>query len=286
VLRDLQTANNQLQSQHAEISHQKAELSAQALVLEDQNEDLVRHHAFQNKVLSILSHDLRTPFNSLKAMLDLVQDGRLSLAETTSVFGLLSKEMDTHSNMLQNLLEWAKAQLSGTRVSLEPVDLQLLVADTLEQASPESERKNITLVNMVPDATILLTDWERMNFVLRNLVMNAIKYTYAGGEVKVAVTGDAGGIRISVKDNGMGIAPRYLKHLFTPQRFSTLGTGKEKGTGLGLMLCQEFVESLHGKISVETESGKGSTFTIWLPTGPESHPQTQHKAAATEAGKF
>jgi len=262
----LQEANQLLQSQHIEITRQKNELATQAVKLKTQNEQLEKHNNFKNKIFSIISHDLRTPFGSIKGVLDLVQSQPMTADEVQPIFKLLSKDVDVSMNMLNNLLVWSKAQLTETSIVIQPVNLQQLAEENMQLAASKAEEKNIRIINTVAPHAVALADKERLNFVLRNLVMNAIKFTFEGGEIELHAVQEAEDkIVLAVSDNGKGIAPRHLLKLFTNERFTTLGTAREKGTGLGLMLCQEFVESLQGKIMVKSEEGLGSTFYIKLP---------------------
>jgi signal transduction histidine kinase len=259
-------ANHLLQGQHLEISRQKNELAAQALKLRTQNGQLEKHNNFKNKVFSIISHDLRSPFGSIKSVLDLVQSEQLPTDALPPIFKLLSKDVEVSMNMLNNLLVWSKAQLTETNITLQPVNLQQLAEENIQLVASKAEQKNIKLVNEIEPTAVALADKERLNFVLRNLIMNAIKFTFDGGEIKLHALPEAENkIAIAVSDTGKGISPHHLLKLFTEERFTTLGTAREKGTGLGLMLCKEFIESLQGKIMVKSEEGTGSTFLIKLP---------------------
>ncbi|WP_026462344.1 tetratricopeptide repeat-containing sensor histidine kinase [Adhaeribacter aquaticus] len=274
-------ANEQLQVQHAEITNQQKELSAQAIVLKEQNQQLEQHNLFKNKIFSIISHDLRAPFGTVKGILDMVQAKNLSTEEIQHIFLLLSKDVNASINMLNNLLVWSKAQLAESKVNLEPTSLRRLVADNLQLISQLSDQKQLELINQVPDNLIVLTDKERLNFVLRNLIQNAMKFSSAGGYIKIEAKEDEEYLAIAVEDKGKGIAVKNLPKLFAEERFTTLGTQKEKGSGLGLKLCKEMLESLHGQIIVASEEGSGSSFTILLPNPALLMLQDKEKALVT-----
>ncbi|KAA5545015.1 tetratricopeptide repeat-containing sensor histidine kinase [Adhaeribacter rhizoryzae] len=262
----LQEANRLLQSQHTEISRQKNALADQTLKLQEQNEQLEKHHQFKNKIFSIISHDLRTPFGSIKGVLDLVQSHHLPAEEVQPVFKLLSKDVDLTMNMLHNLLIWSRAQIAEKNIALQPINLQQLAQENIELAASQAKQKNISIVNKVDEQAVALADKEQLNFVLRNLLMNAVKFTFEGGEIKVSA-GEAtdDNITLVVSDNGKGISQANLTKLFTKDRFTTLGTAREKGTGLGLMLSKEFIESLQGTLVIKSTEGVGSTFVVTLP---------------------
>ena len=167
--------------------------------------------------------------------------------------------------MINNLLAWSKTQLTGDKLNIKPTDLYFLTEENMDLTAARAKEKNIRIINDVPDDTIILTDKERLNIVIRNLLANAVKFTPGGGEVRLHVQEQPHAITLVVSDNGMGIPEKYLSRLFADQRFTTLGTSKEKGTGLGLMLCKELMDGLRGQIMVESREGKGSSFSIVLP---------------------
>ncbi|QCR21811.1 tetratricopeptide repeat-containing sensor histidine kinase [Pontibacter sp. SGAir0037] len=273
----LQEVNSHVQAKNVKISRQKAEILTQSKVLRKQNEQLEEHSQFKNKVFSIISHDLRAPFLSVKGILKLVERKSMSEKEIKHIFSLLSKDMDVSLTMLNNLLIWSKTQMEGSSLQLQPLELYPIIEENIQVASPHAEAKQIRLQHEVEPALFALADKERLNFVLRNLLMNAIKFTHEGGIIRVKASSSEAALSISVIDSGKGIAAADLPKLFTDQRYTTLGTAKEKGTGLGLMLCKEFVDNLKGSITVESEEGIGSTFTFTLPKSVIVVAEKQHQ---------
>jgi len=261
----LQKANSRMQLQNQEINRQKEEISSQTERLKIQNEQLERDNNFKNKIFSIISHDLRSPFVSMSAFINLMQANASVSAEMKPIFGLFSRDIDIIINMINNLLAWSKTQLSGEKLNMKLTDLYFLTEENRDLIAAGAKEKNIRIINEVPDDTIILTDKERLNIIIRNLLANAIKFTPSGGEVRLYVEEQLHSIALVVKDNGLGIPDKYLSKLFAEQRFTTLGTLKEKGTGLGLMLCKELIEGMQGKITVESQEGKGSSFFVILP---------------------
>jgi signal transduction histidine kinase len=253
--------------QHQEISRQKNEIASQARILQQQNDQLEKHHNFRNKIFTIISHDLRAPFNSVRGLLDLLQSQCLSANEITNVFGLLGRDIDATAAMLNNLLAWSRAQLKGSNINWQSVNLQQLAADNIHLADAQAALKNIRIRNEVPPHLMAFTDQERLSFVLRNLLANAMKFTFVNGEIKLQAREKDGKVEIAVSDNGQGISSKNIARLFTEERFSTPGTSHEKGTGLGLMLSKEFIETLKGDITVESRLEQGSVFRVLLPSG-------------------
>lgn len=261
----LQEANNQMQLQNKEINRQKEEISAQSVMLRRQNEQLEKDNSFKNKVFSIISHDLRSPFISITGFINLLQVKPLTSDEIKPVFEIFGQEINLITNMINNLLFWSKAQLTGDKLNLELTDLYFQAENNIELVTAEANKKDIRIINDILDDSIILTDKERLNFIIRNLLVNAVKFTPKGGEIRLRVEEQSHTITLFVDDNGLGIPDKNFAKLFTGQRFSTLGTSKEKGTGLGLLLCKELMESLHGQIAVESTEGLGSSFSLIMP---------------------
>ncbi|PSR56290.1 hypothetical protein AHMF7605_23715 [Adhaeribacter arboris] len=268
----LREANHQMVAQNKEIKQQKATLFSQSQILQKQNALLESHNGFKTRVFSIISHDLRAPFGSIKGILNLINTQNLSQEDLTMLFTVLSKEMDHSLEMMESLLLWSKSQLSGSNVVLKSVSVQPVVADNLQLLTASAEQKGILLVNAVPENTFIHTDKERLNFVIRNLIQNAIKFTSTGGLVKIEAEEQENQVNILISDTGKGISAKNLSRLFTEDRFTTLGTLNEKGSGLGLMLCKELMESVQGRIQVESQEGQGSTFIIVLPKASSIEP--------------
>jgi len=261
----LQEANNRMYLQNKEIKRQKEEISAQTVMLQQQNQQLEKNNNFKTKIFSIISHDLRSPFMSMSAFINLMQGNKAISPETQPIIDIFGRDISIITNMINNLLAWSKAQLDGDKLNMALTDLYFLAEENIDLAAAGAKEKNIRLVNHVPDDTIILTDKERVNIIIRNLIANAVKFTPGGGEIHLHVQEQSHTISLIVSDNGRGIPDKYLNKLFSEQRFTTLGTSKEKGTGLGLMLCKELVEGLQGQITVESQEGKGSSFAVVLP---------------------
>lgn len=262
--RKLRTYSLELEEKNRLIQHNAAQLDALNQTMQQQNSSLEEANQLKNKLFSIISHDLRGPLSSVKGVLDLLLNKNYSEAEGARILSLMRKEMEGVMALLHNLLLWSKAQLAGEEVELLPTDLHNLISENLALATGIAQQKNITIYNEVSPGTLALADRERLSFVLRNLLMNALKFTYEGGEVRVRAEVRNSMLALSVQDNGKGIAAADLNKLFSAQRFTTLGTAKEKGTGLGLMLSKDFVESMNGSIQVSSLEGEGTTFYVLL----------------------
>ena len=235
--------------------------------LREQEVKLRELNAQKDKFFSIIAHDLKSPFNSIVGFSELLmeqinENNYNGIDEYAKIIGQSSKQA---MDLLMNLLEWSRAQTGRMQFKPENFDLVELVGENMMLFGLIAAQKAISISKVLPNELIIFADKQMISTILRNLISNAIKFTNQGGEIAISAEKTAKEIFISVSDNGMGIAPERLEKLFSIGKSdSTLGTNKEKGTGLGLILCKEFVESHGGKIWVESKQGKGSTFYVTL----------------------
>ncbi|MCC5930853.1 MAG: sensor histidine kinase [Cyclobacteriaceae bacterium] len=232
--------------------------------LHHQREQLKEANLFKDKVFSVISHDLKSPISNLSALIELLQLESLSPSEKFKIFESLNLALKNTRHLLDNILAWANPGKSAVD-RFEKVFISGLVDEIFNLFSMQAENKNIRLNNKVQPDLLLLTDKGMLMIILRNLVSNAIKFTRKNGDVSVYIENSNGKTSINVKDSGMGMTPETQKKLFkTNEHFSTRGTNNEKGTGIGLMLCKEFVEKLNGTILVSSQPEEGSIFTVEL----------------------
>lgn len=230
-----------------------------------QAEQLNNLNAAKDKLFSIISHDLRAPVASLKALMSIMGKSNLSEKEFASTIEKLKTRLDSVYDDLDNMLEWAQSQLKGLQVNTESFDLRLLADLKIELFRETARIKNITLINDIEKGSYVLADKNHISLVLRNLLANAIKFTPHGGCVRVYCEGHDEQMEIFISDSGIGMCPDELKRLFdTSTHFTKRGTNDEKGAGIGLLLTKEFIENNGGSLSVQSEPGKGSTFSFSL----------------------
>lgn len=243
------------------------------LLLEHQDEikkrsqELEQLNQVKDKFFSIISHDLRSPINALSGILDLMAKDQISPTE----FSTLNKELRLQFNhtktLINNLLDWTLLQMDKLKIQVEKIDLHVLADNNIKLLS-SLHYKEIKITNKVTPLSFALGDSNMINLVVRNLLTNAIKFSEAGDLIEVDAKLDGENYIVSVKDSGVGISPEVQKILFEKTSgYSTRGTANEKGTGLGLILCKEFVERNGGKIWLESELGKGSTFFFTIKKG-------------------
>ncbi|MBM3435270.1 MAG: tetratricopeptide repeat protein [Bacteroidetes bacterium] len=222
----------------------------------------------RDKFFSIIAHDLKNPFSGLLGFSDLlVRNIEMKDRQTLKTYAeTLYKSINHTYQLVENLLDWSRSQRNILEIFTEDLSIHETVSNTLSVLSSLAREKKITLINEVPKDVVIQTDRHILTTILRNLISNAIKFTGDNGRVEINARLKEQGVLISVTDNGTGIEKGNVHNLFKMNYVSsTSGTHDEPGTGLGLMLCQEFVEKLDGKIWVESELGKGSTFSFFLP---------------------
>jgi PAS domain S-box-containing protein len=225
-------------------------------------------NATKDKFFSILAHDLRSPFNNILGFSEILKNEvkDLDIDSIEQYAGIIHSSALNTFQLLNSLLDWARTQQGA--IPFNPIKLLLKQIVNSEFAGLEiqSLHKQIELVEDIPDNFIITADENMLRTCLRNLISNAIKFSNKFGEVKVIANLQEGQAMISVIDQGIGMSQETIDKLFRIETsFSTRGTLKEKGTGLGLILCKEFIHKHGGEICVDSEIGKGSTFTFNLP---------------------
>jgi two-component system, sensor histidine kinase LadS len=241
------------------------EVKLRTVEIQQQNLELEEVNHVKDKLLSVVSHDIRGPLGSLHLALNLVKSGSLSAEEFQKVSEDLEARLTHTTEFIDNLLQWAKLQMRGETFEPDRLDLSKLAEESVKLIEPESARKNILIKNHFQGELECYADLNMIRSVFRNLLTNAIKFTKPNGTISLNAYGVDNRIIISVADSGVGIPEKNKGKLFTISSVATQGTKQEKGTGLGLLLCKEFVEKNGGTIWFESEEGKGTTFYFSLP---------------------
>ncbi len=257
---------NQLQEQAILLEEQQEQLESQKSILEKQRDKLKASNGVKDKLFSIISHDLRTPFTSVNGYLTLIKYGALNLEEVTTLATEVKISVDHHLETLNNVLEWSKAQMQGLRPTPEKINLNKIAQNQKKFFKSLAESKEIEIINEVDTKVRVFADPNQLDIILRNLVGNALKFTSKQGKVSISSMIKNDLVIVSVTDTGIGMSKENLKKLFKKDKhFTTQGTNNEAGTGLGLLLCKDFVEANGGQITVESEEGKGTSFIFDLP---------------------
>jgi signal transduction histidine kinase len=238
-------------------------------VLRASEQKLEKMNAAKDKLFTIIAHDLGSPLNSLLLSSAHLKDHSRALDQQDLeefIHNIYSQTRDM-ADLLANLLQWAMVQVGKIEQNPETVDIHLLTGEIVEQIKYIAQKKKIRLGLHIMENTMTWADKAMMQAVIRNLLSNAIKYTHPGGEIKITSKETDGSIEITVSDNGVGMDEGKAGRLFKEEEFhkSSRGTSNEKGTGLGLVLCKEFVEKNGGEIRVQSQPDHGSRFSFTLP---------------------
>ena len=242
---------------------------------EAQKEEIIKKNAELNelnsskdKFFSIIAHDLRNPFNAILGLTDLLLMDLHNIDSSKLKKSLENIKSSSQQafELLENLLLWARSQTAVIAFRPVETDIKELTSECIHQVSAQASRKNISIILEKAENIIMKVDPNMIRTVLRNLLTNAIKFTFQDGEVRVLLYRKGNSSVIEVADNGTGMSPEKIKNLFSIDTSDkTKGTSQEPGTGLGLIICKELVEKHEGQILVESDEGKGSKFKIVLP---------------------
>lgn len=247
----------------AESYQEEAEIKNSQLSLE--KEEMEKLNFTKDKIFTIISHDLRSPIASLQSLLTLLNDDTIGKEDFKKATVGLEKQVFQLRNSLDELLTWSKAQLHGINPVPETINLRQAVVQVVSVLKTAARGKRIIITTQLDSELEVQCDPNMLHSILTNLVSNAIKFTPVGGAISISAEAREKEVLIQVEDTGVGISAENIKKILNPSiLFTTRGTNNEKGTGLGLAMCKEFVEKNSGKFEIRSEDGKGSRFIISL----------------------
>lgn len=233
-------------------------------IVREKNEEIEMKNSLKNTLLSVVAHDVKGPLMNIDSLLDLYFLKEIDQEELLHLLKELQQQVKTNLDFVMNILQWTKTQFDGFQVIKTPIDLKLLVGKMIDAYQFQIQQKKIKIETDV-DLTAHI-DRDLMRLILRNLLSNAIKFSETGGIIRITAKIENGILITKVIDNGLGISKEQMSNLFNEKVLdSSKGTYLETGTGLGLKLCNTFINALGGSIGVESEPGKGSTFYFSVP---------------------
>ena len=244
---------------------EKKKLDEQLLLY---SKELELSNSTKDKLFSIISHDLKSPFHAVLGFANLLHNQYDDYSdETRKKFILAIKESaESTYALLEKLFTWSLAQRNAIKAKPQKIDLKEIADSNFNLLKNIAKTKNIAMINKIDAGTVAYADEEMIDTVMLNLINNALKFTHRDGHIKIVNSRKDNFIQISVTDNGIGISPADIENLFKiNSAISTSGTSNEKGTGLGLIICKEFIENNGGNIWVESQPDKGSKFIFTLP---------------------
>lgn len=234
--------------------------------IDERTKQLVKADTVKNRLLSVISHDVKSPLNSLRGVLNIYNKGAITKDEFGQLTLQIENDLGKTTMLVENILHWTASQLKGVSLKMEKFDLYNLVEGNIRLFDTFSVRKKISIHHNVLPGTEITSDQNILNLVLRNLLSNALKFSFERGKITINFKPSHDRLEFSVRDEGTGMDPDKLSSLFSPAtNFSTSGTDNEQGTGLGLGLCRDYVQKAGGNLEVESTVGKGTTFKVTLP---------------------
>lgn len=256
------------------VSRDITERKKAELLLKERESQLRELNATKDKLFSIIAHDLRSPFNSILGLSELLIENKnkFEVSESEKYLEVINSSAKNTLVLLDNLLAWAKSQTGNNIYKPQRTNLNIIISEILDVSKSCAKMKSIS-INYIDSADMqVYADVNMLKTILRNLISNAIKFTHPHGEINIAAIQNQKNTEITISDNGVGMSQEAQNKLFENNSNTTaIGTANEKGSGLGLILCKEFVEKHGGKIWVKSVSGKGSAFTFSLPNRITSH---------------
>ncbi|MDF2455077.1 MAG: hypothetical protein K0R51_1070 [Cytophagaceae bacterium] len=248
-------ANEELEKK---IERRTQKINQQKVELEESNK-------VKDKLLSIISHDLKGPLNSFQTLLAMMLKDELTKDNINMYTSHLNNKLGLMINLVDNILNWVRTQMGGMKFDIIKLNLKELVKENIHLFSSQAELKAIKIFDQVPEGLMVMGDKNVVRMVIRNLMANALKFTKNEGQVFISAVVQENCILIEVRDTGIGIPPEKMNLLFTDAHFTSPDTNHNAGTGIGLLLCKEFLSKTSGEIWVESEVDKGSSFKFTLP---------------------
>ncbi|MEN9444724.1 MAG: hypothetical protein RIS47_1614, partial [Bacteroidota bacterium] len=261
---DQQTS--ELENSRDQLALAMNDLSVQNALFVQQKEELEATNAINNKLFSIISHDLRSPLANLETTIQVMAYSEMTPEESIMLYNGLQKELTNTSNLLENLLSWAKNQRQGIEIAKSSFDIYALIEENLRLFEIRAASKGIRLWMSEKPKILVWADPHMIRLVLRNLISNALKFCKTGDSVSFHfVSMSEGFLRVEVRDTGIGMSLDIQNKIFKTVDYTRFGTENEKGSGLGLYLCADFVASNDGHIWFESKEDMGSSFYFTIP---------------------
>lgn len=255
------------QKTNRNLSDQNHAIEQQRIAIQSQAENLKRLDQLKTKLFSVISHDLRGPISNLRSLLDMFTKKLMTAEEFVALSGKLQDNLNVTQRTLENLLNWSLSQMGGIRTEQKKVDVNECLTEACCLMEESAARKNIKLELQIQDSINAWADPDQLQVVLRNLIHNAIKFSSLNDRIILTTSRQGNECHVSIKDCGIGMTHQELETIIdSKQYFSKSGTEQEKGTGLGLLLCKEFITRNGGTFSIESKLGQGTevSFTLAL----------------------
>ncbi|HTQ64992.1 MAG TPA: HAMP domain-containing sensor histidine kinase [Puia sp.] len=252
------TTNQALQDKNLKIEKQKAEIEEKAKELSELN-------SLKNKLFSVIAHDLKSPMYALRNLFSQIQQQDLPVKEIKGMIPDVVNDLNYTTGLMENLLQWAKSQMQSGTVHPQDINITELIGEVINILHLQAISKQIEIKNQIKGNFLAYADKDMIHLVVRNLLSNAIKFTPENGEVRIFMREKNDFLEISIQDSGIGIDEEQMRKINENNYYTTKGTSSEAGTGLGLMLCKEFLQKNGGRLYITSKVDKGSVFSFTLP---------------------
>lgn len=254
-----------LHQQNLEINKQKEIIDEKARLLEEKTAALAELNSVKTKLFSIVAHDLRAPMYAMRNLFRNMHQQNIPAEEVKTIIPDVLMDLNYTIGLMENLLQWSKTQMQSSAAKPEELDISKIIGEVLLLLRLQAEAKQIYIETKNQSNVQVFADKDMVNVVLRNLISNAIKFTPQHGCIEIGVNELPAFVEIYVQDSGVGMTKEAMQKINENNFYTTKGTSSEAGTGLGLMLCKEFLQKNGGQIHIESEQGKGSIFSFTLP---------------------
>ncbi len=264
----LKELNQRLEERQKKIEDQAIKLKIQSVNLKVANSQLNGLNATKDRLFSVIAHDLLSPFNSILGLTEVFKSAQDDMGEkerVTLAQNIHSSAQRVHS-LLQNLLMWSRSQTRSVKFNPQVINLKRIVAEITDLLEDSLYLKNLKCIVKIPGDLELNADIDMLSTIIRNLLSNAVKFSHPDESIIISAIPSKSKVTFSITDKGVGLPPKAAKKIFTDDNVhSKAGTHGEKGSGLGLIICKDFVEKHKGKIWMESDEGKGTTFYFTIP---------------------
>jgi signal transduction histidine kinase len=261
----LQLKQQVLRRKNSEINEQKEIIDEKVTLLETQTAELAELNTLKTKLFSVVSHDLRSPMYALRNLFKNMHQKNAPAQEIKNVVPDVLMDLNYTIGLMENLLQWSKTQMQSSAAKPQELEVSKMISEVLQLLHLQAEAKQIYIENKNNAPVFVYADKDMVNLILRNILSNAIKFTPNQGYIEVGVNEVSSFVEIYVQDTGVGISKDAIQKINESNFYTTKGTSSESGTGLGLMLCKEFLHKNGGQMHIESEPGKGSVFSFTLP---------------------
>lgn len=251
-----------LKQKNSIIQKNAASLDQLNRAISRQNQKLEEDNKLKDKLLSVISHDLRHPLVNTKSILDLINLKLVSPQETEELLEQLENQYVRSLSLLDNLLFWIRGQMKGLKIERSDINMFRVITSLIEEQRVSLQAKQIQIVNRIDNHLVWKAEKEMLKIIFRNLLTNAIKFTPTGGEIAISSVTDEQYAYILIKDTGIGMTPDILHKINSRQYISSKGTSNEKGSGFGLMLVKDLIIKNDAELLIDSEPGRGTTMAV------------------------